>query len=62
MMKFIKHHMANIDGVYIFPIISLIICLTFFVLLFVWVFTYKKKDLNEISNLPLNDDDNNNIL
>ena len=63
MMKFIKHHMASIEGVSFYPIISLIICFTFFIALFWWVFSYKKKDLNEISNLPLNDDDqNNNIL
>ena len=62
-MKFIKHPMASIEGVSLYPIISLIICFTFFIVLFWWVFSYKKKDLNEISNLPLNDDDqNNNIL
>jgi hypothetical protein len=55
--------METINGVSIYPIISLIICFTFFVLLFWWVFSYKKKDLNEISNIPLNDEDsNNNIL
>ena len=63
MMKFIKHHMASIEGVSLYPIISLIICFTFFIVLFWWVLSYKKKDLNEISNLPFNDDDqNNNIL
>ncbi len=60
MIKFIKHHMETISGVSIYPIISLIICFTFFVLLFWWVLSYKKKDLNEISNLPLNDDEQNN--
>ena len=63
MMKFIKHHMSSIEGVSLYPIISLIICFTFFIVLFWWVLSYKKKDLNEISNLPFNDDDqNNNIL
>ena len=63
MMKFIKHHMASIEGVSLYPIISLIICFTFFIILCWWVLSYKKKDLNEISNLPFNDDDqNNNIL
>ena len=56
-MKFIKHHMASIEGVSLYPIISLIICFTFFIVLFWWVLSYKKKDLNEISNLPFNDDD-----
>ena len=38
MMKFVKHHMESIDGVSIYPIISLIICVTFFALLFWCVF------------------------
>lgn len=56
--------MATIDGVSVYPIISLLICFTFFVLLFWWVFTYKKKDINELSNMPLTDDDqtNNTLL
>lgn len=62
MLKFVKHHMATIDGVSIFPIISLIICFTFFVLLFWWVFAYKNKDIKEISNIPLTEEENNNIL
>lgn len=62
MMKFIKHHMTSIDGVAIFPIISLVICFTFFLLLFWWVFAYKNKDIKEMSDIPLNEDDNNNIL
>lgn len=62
MLKFVKHHMATIDGVSIFPIISLIICFTFFVLLFWWVFAYKNRDIKEISNIPLTEEENNNIL
>lgn len=62
MLKFVKHHMATIDGVSIFSIISLIICFTFFVLLFWWVFAYKNKHIKEISNIPLTEEENNNIL
>lgn len=61
-MKFIKEHMATIDGVSIYPIISLLIFFTFFSLLFWWVATYKKEDIDKISNIPLNKDKNNDIV
>ncbi|MCL5128791.1 MULTISPECIES: CcoQ/FixQ family Cbb3-type cytochrome c oxidase assembly chaperone [unclassified Algibacter] len=53
MLKFIKYHMESIDGIEIYPIISLIIFFTFFVLLFWWVITAKKDYIQNVSNLPL---------
>ncbi|MGL2963783.1 CcoQ/FixQ family Cbb3-type cytochrome c oxidase assembly chaperone [Flavobacterium sp. RSB2_4_14] len=53
MLKFIKHNLETIDGVAIYPIISLLICFTFFVGLFVWVYTYKKETIKELSELPI---------
>ncbi len=61
MLKFIKHHMEGIDGIEIYPIISLLIFFTFFVILFLWVFTAKKKYLDEVSHLPLDDDSTINL-
>lgn len=55
MLKFIKGHMESITGIEIYPLISLIIFFTFFVVLFWWVFTAKKEYINEVSNIPLND-------
>ncbi len=59
MLKFIKGHMASIDGIEIYPIISLLIFFTFFVILFWWVFTARKDYINTVSNLPLEDDNEN---
>ncbi|WP_264434972.1 cbb3-type cytochrome c oxidase subunit 3 [Flavobacterium agricola] len=56
MLKFIKHNMETILGIEIYPIISLIIFFTFFVGLGIWVFTYKKDKIKELSNIPLEDD------
>ncbi len=56
MMKFVKNHMESIEGVATYPIISLLIFFIFFTLLFWWVFTAKKDYLNEVSELPLADD------
>ncbi|WP_091096527.1 cbb3-type cytochrome oxidase subunit 3 [Paenimyroides marinum] len=59
MLKFIKHNMETISGIEIYPVIALLIFFLFFVGLVLWVFTYKKQTLNELSNLPLNDGKNN---
>lgn len=53
MLKFIKGHMESILGIEIYPIISLLIFFTFFVVLFFWVLTAKKEYINEVSQLPL---------
>ncbi|MBT8263532.1 MAG: CcoQ/FixQ family Cbb3-type cytochrome c oxidase assembly chaperone [Bacteroidia bacterium] len=59
MLKFIKGNLENIDGVAIYPIISLLIFFVFFLLLFWWVFTAKKKYIEEVSNIPLEEDNTN---
>lgn len=55
MLKFVKHNLDSIDGVAIYPIISLAIFFTAFVLYTVWAFTYSKDTIKEISDLPLKD-------
>ena len=55
-MNFI-HYLSDIDGVTIYPIISLFIFFVFFVGLFYWVYKMDKKSIDEIKNIPL---DNNN--
>lgn len=61
MLKFIKHNMETISGIEIFPIISLIIFFTFFMGLFVWVATYKKETIEELSNMPFMDNEEQNV-
>lgn len=48
--------METISGVEIFPILSLLIFFAFFVGLGIWVFSYKKEKITEMSQIPLNDD------
>jgi len=55
MLKFVKYSLETIDGVAVYPIISLLICFSFFVGLFFWVFTYKKDAIKEMSELPIKD-------
>ncbi len=58
MLKFIKHHMESIIGIEIFPLISFIIFFLFFAGLFIWVAYMKKDEINELSQIPLNDSKN----
>jgi cytochrome c oxidase cbb3-type subunit IV len=60
MLKYIKNHMESITGIEIYPLISLLIFFTFFVILFWWVFTAKKDYIKRVSNIPL-DNQNENI-
>lgn len=55
MLKFIKGNLENIEGVEMYPIISLLIFFIFFIALFWWVFTTKKAHINTVSNIPLDD-------
>ncbi|MFI2743923.1 CcoQ/FixQ family Cbb3-type cytochrome c oxidase assembly chaperone [Zhouia sp. PK063] len=58
MLKFVKDYMATIDGIEIYPIISLSIFFGFFVVLFWWVFTAKKTYISEVTQLPLENNEN----
>ncbi|MFD0931358.1 CcoQ/FixQ family Cbb3-type cytochrome c oxidase assembly chaperone [Psychroflexus salinarum] len=59
MLKFIKGHMETIQGIEIYPIISLLIFFLFFVVLFWWVFTAKKDYVEEVSQIPLESKNDN---
>lgn len=56
MLKFVKHHMETIIGIEIFPIISFVIFFSFFIAMAFYVASFKKSTINELENLPL---DNN---
>lgn len=50
-----KHYFERIQGIELYPVISLLIFFIFFVLLFVWVITADKKYINKMKGLPLDD-------
>lgn len=60
MLKFIKHHLETITGVEIYPIISLILFFSIFTLVLIYVIKIPKEEIDEISNLPLDNDLKNN--
>jgi hypothetical protein len=51
-MKFVNY-LETIAGVGIFPMISLGIFFTFFVILTIWVFKVNKERMLEMKNIPL---------
>lgn len=53
MLKFIKHYMTSIDGIEIYPLISLVIFTIFFAILLWRVIRMDADEVNEISNYPL---------
>ena len=62
MLKFIKGNLESIDGVEIYPIVSLLIFFIFFVVLIWWVTTAKKDHIREVSNIPLDNNQNEELL
>ena len=48
-----KHYFERIDGIEIYPIISLLIFFIFFILLFIWVVKVDKRYISKMKNLPL---------
>lgn len=55
MFEQIKHNMETIEGVAIYPIVSLLIFFIFFLGLGLWVFSYKKETITELSRMALKD-------
>lgn len=52
MLRFITGNLTTIDGVEIFPIISLIIFVLFFAVMITRVVRMKKSEIAELSDLP----------
>ena len=55
MLSFLKHNFDNMDGVSIYPIVALVTFFTVFVVMLFIVLKMKKKVIDEVSNLPLED-------
>lgn len=55
MLTFVKHHLESIAGVQIYPVISFVIFFLFFLGLLVYVARMRKREIEEMSQLPLDD-------
>ena len=56
MLKFIKHHLDSMTGVEIYPIISLLLFFLVFTTMLIIVLKMPKKNIDKLSNLPLDND------
>ena len=58
MLRFISHNFDGLDGVEIYPIISLLLFFIVFITMLIIVIKLPKKNIDEISQLPLDNDTN----
>jgi len=58
MLRFISHNFDGMEGVEIYPIISLLLFFLVFVTMLIIVIKMPKKNIDEISQLPLDNDTN----
>ncbi|MFZ9029081.1 MAG: CcoQ/FixQ family Cbb3-type cytochrome c oxidase assembly chaperone [Crocinitomicaceae bacterium] len=56
MLRFIKHNLTGIDGIEIFPIISLLIFVLFFAFVITYVIRMRKNDVEFLSAIPLDNE------
>lgn len=52
-----EEHLASIKDVHIYPIISLLLFMVFFIVMAVWVYRIKGDYLSKMEQMPLNDGD-----
>lgn len=53
MFKFIKQYAEKIEGIEIYPIMSQLIFIAFFILVLVYVARMKKSRIDEMKQMPL---------
>jgi len=52
-----KHYFEGLKGIDIYPIFLLIVFILFFVSMIIWLIRSNKLRMEEISRIPLNEDD-----
>ena len=57
----IRNLLQSIEGVEIYPLISLLVFIIFFVVILVWMFKIDKNYIKEMEQLPLESNNNRNL-
>lgn len=57
----IRNYLQAIEGVEIYPLISLIVFVIFFVVILIWMLKMDKNYIDEMKQLPLNPTSNRNL-
>lgn len=58
MLRFIKHNLTTIEGIDIYPMISLLIFVLFFAVVLTRVIRMSKTEVEELSNIPMDSGEN----
>lgn len=58
MLRFIKHNLTTIEGVDIYPVISLLIFTLFFAIVLTRVIRMSRAEVEELSNIPMDSEEN----
>ena len=54
----IRNYLQSIEGVEIYPLISLVVFVLFFVIMFIWMLKIDKNYIKEMEKLPLDLENN----
>jgi cbb3-type cytochrome oxidase subunit 3 len=57
----IRNLLQSIEGVEIYPLISLVVFIIFFMVILVWMFRIDKNYIKEMEQLPLDSNNNRNL-
>jgi cytochrome c oxidase cbb3-type subunit 4 len=57
----IKDLLQSVEGITIYPIISLIVFVLFFALIIIWMFKVDKNYIKKMENLPLENEEETNF-
>ena len=56
-----RNYLQSIEGVEIYPLISLVVFILFFVIMFIWMLKVDKNYIKEMEELPLELENNRNL-
>jgi cytochrome c oxidase cbb3-type subunit 4 len=57
----IRNYLQSIEGVEIYPLISLVVFVLFFVIMFIWILRVDKNYIKEMEELPLDLEKNSDL-
>lgn len=60
MLKFVKNHLETIEGISIYPLVSLLLFFGFFAGLIYWIVKQKKNHIEVLKNIPFGNNELNN--
>lgn len=55
----IRNYLQSIEGIEIYPLISLLVFVIFFIVIFIWMLKIDKSYIKEMEELPLEQDNRN---